>query len=107
MSESDHRLSAVPEEMIGQDNRHHGLSHRHCADANARIVPPYRHNIRLMPLRIDGLARRQDGRCWFDGETRNDGLAGGNAAKDPARMIGQKDRPAVLADAHFVGIFLA
>ena len=44
-----------------------------------------------MALRVDRAARRQDRRGRFDGEARNNGLAGRNAAENAARVVGKEN----------------
>ena len=93
--------------MIGKNKRHHCLAHRRRSDTDARIVPTLCQNVRLVALRVDRAARRQDRRGRFDGEARNNGLAGRNAAENAARVVGKENGLSVRAHAHFIGILLA
>ena len=93
--------------VIGQHARHHGLADRHGADADARIVAAFGDNIGVAAIAVDGLARREDRRGRLDREARNDRLPGRNAAENAAGVVGQKQRLAVIAHPHLVGIVLA
>src|SRR5215831_2760282 len=100
-------LSAMAQIVIGEHARHHGLADRHRPDADARVMAAAGGDLRLAAVAVDGAARRQDRRCRFDGETRHDRLAGGDAAQNPARIVGEETRLAVSADPHLVGVVLA
>jgi hypothetical protein len=50
----------MAQEMICEDNRHHGFTDRDGADSDARIVATLRDDFSLVALRVDGFARRQD-----------------------------------------------
>ena len=74
---------------------------------DAGIVAALGADLGLGAVAIDGAARRQDRRGRLDRKTAHDRLAGRNAAQDAARMVRQKDRLAVVAHAHFIGILFA
>ncbi len=46
--------------MIGQHAGHHGLSHRHRADAHAGVVAAFGQDVGIGAAAIDGAARRQN-----------------------------------------------
>src|SRR5580693_3759670 len=93
--------------MIRDHARHHGLADRHGADADARIVAALGRDFGLVAVTVDGAARGKDGGRRLDGKARHHRLPGGNAAQNAAGIIGQEDRLAVVAHAHFVAILLA
>ncbi len=53
-------LPAVPQEMVGEHDRHHGLSDRNRANADAWIVSALGDDLGLVSLPVDRPARRQD-----------------------------------------------
>ena len=53
-------LAAVAEVMIGEHDGHHGLSDRHGADADARIMPAFGRDFGLVACGVDGAARGED-----------------------------------------------
>lgn len=50
-------LAAVPQEMIGQHNRHHGLADGHGADANTWVVTAFGGDFGFVAQAVDGFAR--------------------------------------------------
>ena len=50
----------MAQEMIGEDNRHHGFADRDGTDADARVVAAFGDDFSLVALRVDGFARRED-----------------------------------------------
>ena len=100
-------LAPMTQIVVREHARHHRLADRHRADADARIVAALGDDLGLVAVAVDGLARRQDRRGRLDGEARDDRLPGRDAAEDAARVVGQEDRPAVIAHAHLVGVLLA
>src|SRR6266404_5882337 len=50
-------LSAMPQEMIGQHARHHGLADRHRADADAGVVAAFGHDVGVVAIAIHRAAR--------------------------------------------------
>ena len=97
----------MAQEVVGDHAGDHRLADRHRADADARVVAALGRDLGLVAVAIHGLARREDRRGRLDGETRDDRLAGRDAAEDPARLVGQEARAAVVAHAHLVGVLLA
>jgi hypothetical protein len=73
-------LSAVAEEMIGENNGEHGFADGNGANADARIMPALRRNIGVLPLHVDGLAFGENGGCGLHGEARDDFLPCGDTA---------------------------
>ncbi len=100
-------LTAMAQIVIGQHACQHGFADRHRADADARIVAALGRDLGVAAVFVDGLARVQDRRRRLDRKARHDRLAGGNAAENAAGMVGQKERLAVIAHAHLVGILFA
>ena len=97
----------MAQRLIGQDQRQHGLAHRHGANAHARIVTAFGDDFRFRAIAVDGPPGRQDGGGRLHRETRHNGLARGDAAQDAAGMVGKKHGLSLIAPAHLVGILLA
>src|SRR5262249_15154389 len=93
--------------MIGDDARHHGFADRHGADADAGIMSPFGYDLALATITVHGAARSQYRRGRLDHEPGDDRLPGGDAAQDPAGVVRQETRLAVVAHADFVGVLLA
>src|SRR6185437_29265 len=100
-------LRAVHQIVIGDDTRHHRLAHRHAADADAGVVAPLGHDLGVVAVAIDGLARGEDRRGRLHREARDDGLPGRDAAQNAAGVVRQEARLALVAHPHLVGIVLA
>ena len=83
----------MPQKMIGQHARHHGLADRHGADADAGIVAAFCHYFGISAAAIDGAARRQDRGGRLHRKARHHRLAGGDAAQNAAGMVGEKATP--------------
>src|SRR6185437_10523342 len=65
-------LRAVHQIVVGEHARHHCLADRHGADADAGVVAAFGHDVGVVAIAVDGLARRQDRRGRLDGETGDD-----------------------------------
>src|ERR1700674_1127095 len=93
--------------MIGEHAGNHRFPDRYRADADARVVASFGHDLGLAAVAVDGAARGQDRGGGFYGEARDDRLAGRDAAEDPAGMVRQEPRPAVVPHADLVSVLLA
>src|SRR5229473_6584431 len=83
-------LRAVAQRVVGQYARHHGFADRDSADADARVMPALGRDLGVVAGDVDGFARREDGRGRLDRKTRDDRLAGRDAAQNAARVIGEE-----------------
>jgi len=80
-------LAAMAQMMVGKHAGHHGFADRHCADADAGVVAALGDDVRLAAVAVDRQPRRQDRGRRLHRKTRDDRLAGGNAAQNAAGMI--------------------
>src|SRR3546814_8212478 len=87
-------LCAVAQQVIREDQRHHGLADGHGADADTGIVTALGHHVDLFALRADAAARDEDRTRRLDGEAGDEVLAGRNAAEPAARVVGEAAYPA-------------
>src|SRR4051812_49300867 len=85
-------LSAVPQRLVGEHDRHHGFAHRHGADADAGIMAALGDDLGFGAGFVDGAARSKNGRGRLDRKARHDRLAGRDAAQDAAGMVGEEYR---------------
>src|SRR5262245_36051911 len=81
------RLPAMPEIMIGNGTRHHGLADRHGADADARVMAAFGRDLDLVAGRVDRATRVEDRRGRLHGKARDDRLPGRDTAEDAAGII--------------------
>src|SRR5438477_10694521 len=86
-AESSADLPSVAQQMIGQHDRQHRLSHRYGADADTRIVSPFGRDFRLFAAGGDRLAGGEDRAGRLDREPHDDVLARGYAAQDSAGIV--------------------
>src|SRR5262245_64689911 len=97
----------MTQELVRKHAGHHGFADRNGADADARIVAAFGDNLGFAAKTVDGAARLQDRRGWLDGKARHDGLAGGDAAQNAARVVREEKRDGILAAPHLIGVGLA
>src|ERR1700722_18226798 len=97
----------MAQEGVGEDAGYHRFADRHGANADARVVATLGDDLALGAGAVDGLARRENRRRRFDGETRDDRLTRRYAAQYAAGIVGQEHRTPVVAGAHFVGVLFA
>ncbi|KPX58538.1 Uncharacterized protein ALO53_04577 [Pseudomonas amygdali pv. photiniae] len=83
-------LTAMTQQMIEQHDGHHRLGNRCGANADTRVVPAFGNDVGRIAIGIDRAPRRGDAGGWLERQMRNDRLAGGNAAENAARLIGQE-----------------
>src|ERR1700722_14276083 len=100
-------LPPMPQESIRQHAGDHRFADRDGANADARVMAAFGDDFRLLARASDRAARRQDRGRRLDSEARDDRLAGRDAAKNAARVVGQKAWPPIIALAHFVGVLFA
>ena len=96
----------MTEQVIGEDAGYHRLADGNGADADTGVVTAMGGDLDLVAVDIDGTQRIEDRTCRLDGKPGDDVLTSGDAAQDPARVVRQKDDPAVL-HSHFVSVLLA
>src|SRR5690606_1951377 len=99
-------LPAVAEQVVGEDQGHHGFADRDGADADAGVVAALGGDLDLFQVVGDAAARLQDGGGGLHGEAHHHRLAGGDAAQHAAGLVGEEDGLAVL-HADLVGVLLA
>ena len=88
-------LCFVPQQVIGENQRHHRFRHRHAADGDAGIVAALGDDLGVLALGGDGGLRYQDGARRLDGDAGDDVLAGGNPAENAAGVVREKGHGAV------------
>jgi hypothetical protein len=64
----------MAQQMVGQHEGHHGLAHRHRANADAGVVAAFGDHLDRFAIGVDRAARGEDGAGGFNGEARNDRL---------------------------------
>src|SRR5262245_46902036 len=83
-------LATMHQIVVGEHARHHGLTDRHGANTDARIVTAFCHHLGVLAIAIHGLARGQNRGSRLDRKAGDDGLPGGDASEYAAGMIRQK-----------------
>src|SRR5690606_25511328 len=83
-------LCAMPQAVIHERDRQHGLAHRHAADADAGIVTALGDHLDRISVDVDAAPRNADAGCRLEGDVHDDVLAGADAAQHSAGVIGEK-----------------
>ncbi len=100
-------LTPMAQELVGENDGHHGFADGDGADADAGVMAALGDNLGFVAVAVNGFARAQNGGRGFDGKAANDLLAAGNAAENAARVVRKKLRLTAAPDAHLVGVFFA
>src|SRR5260221_491002 len=74
---SEAALRAMTQQMVGQNQRHHGFANRHRPDADARIMTAGGRDLDIMARGIASAARGQNRGGWLDGKAHDYSLTGG------------------------------
>ena len=78
----------VAEEMVDQNQCHHGFGHGHSAGSDAGIVPSLNLDFGFFAFLGDGVLLAVDGRRGFHHHTHYDIVTVRNAAEDAAGIVG-------------------
>src|ERR1700722_753567 len=100
-------LAPMAQIVIGEHASEHRLADRDRADADAGVMAAFGGDLGVAAVAVDRGARGENRGRRLDGEAGDDRLAGRDAAENPAGLIGQETRPAVVSHPHLVGVCLA
>src|SRR5947209_18878134 len=73
--------------MVHQHYGEHGLGDRRGPQSYAGVVPPGGHDLDRIARDVDGLPRQLDAGGGPEGQVRDDGVTGGDAAEGPAGVV--------------------
>src|ERR1700685_4383361 len=83
-------LPAMPQEGVGKNACDHRFTDRHGAYADTWVMAAFGDDLRILAPARDGAERGKNRGRRLDGEARDDGLPGRDAAENAARVIGEK-----------------
>ena len=80
----------MPQRVVHQHQRRHGLGNGRRTDADARVVAAVRRDFRRVTVHVHAAPGETDARGRLEGDAEEDVLAGGDAADDATGVVGEE-----------------